>query len=76
MTPNAKAKTIPTILPILKNDPTKGLISAGQSSLVMTGASIGYIPHVTPSKNLPIKIVYMFVTSINPDPTRLTAPIK
>lgn len=53
----AKHSTIPTILPILKNDPNNGLKEVGVNSLVITGANIGYIPHVTPSKNLPITIV-------------------
>jgi hypothetical protein len=57
ITPIAKQNTIPMILPILKNDPNKGLKLAGESYFVITGASIGYIPHVTPSKKRPIIMV-------------------
>jgi hypothetical protein len=53
----AKQITIPTIRPILKNEPSKGLNEDGESYFVITGANIGYIPHVTPSKNLPNTIV-------------------
>ena len=72
----AKHSTIPTILPILKNDPNNGLKEVGVNSLVITGANMGYIPHVTPSKNLPITIVSNVVICIITVDIRLTAPIK
>lgn len=45
------------IRPILKNDPNNGLKEGGESYFVITGANIGYIPHVTPNKKRPIMIV-------------------
>lgn len=61
---------------MLKNDPSKGLKDMGVSYLVITGASIGYIPHVIPSKKRPIIIVSKVVICIRTVDKRLTAPIK
>ena len=76
MTPIAKHSTIPIILPILKNEPNNGLKDVGVNYFVITGASIGYIPHVTPSNNLPIIMVSKLVICIKIVDNRFTAPIK
>jgi hypothetical protein len=62
--------------PILKNEPKRGRNEGGDSYFVITGANIGYMPQVTPSKNLPMRRVSKLVICIKTVDIILTAPMK